>query len=72
MKELFMVIVYNQDGDSYKIFLDSDDAHLEYEKEVKYAMVDAVGLVKVEPGTTFGYGARGEFYGGEVIKFKEI
>ena len=71
MKEIFMIINTNPDGDTYSFHTDFESANSEYEMLVE----DLDGesgcyMTKVTQGRAFGFGARGEFFGGELIKFE--
>jgi hypothetical protein len=69
---MLVLIMCHPDGDSYRLSNDLDvlKAKFDYEKENGRLGDDFTRLVlaDVEPDTDFGFGAWGDFYGGDVIE----
>ena len=65
---MYILINLNYDGDSYQIFPNIEDAKKSFDESIDNDYYHAVFLVKAEPGVEFGFGARGEIYGADVIE----
>ncbi len=68
---LYVVIMMTEDGDSYNIHADLDNAEKNFREESEKGFYTQVYLLKVNPGTEFGFGAYGDVYGAEVMQATE-
>ncbi len=68
---LYVVIMMTEDGDSYNIHTNLDNAEKNFRKESENGFYTQVYLLKVNPGKEFGVGAYGDFYGAEVMQATE-
>ena len=71
MREIYVIINTNPDGDTYIFHTDFESANSEYETAVE-CLDEESGcyLAKVTQGRSFGFGSRADFFGGELIKFE--
>jgi hypothetical protein len=65
---MFVLINCSYDGDTYAIFNEIENAMVAFEDSSNCGLFHQVVLVKPNPGETFGFGSRGDFFGGEVIE----
>jgi hypothetical protein len=69
-KQTYMIIENDPDGDSYEIHDNLQEAEESFEEKKKTAPIFSeatIYLIEVKD-KKFGFGARGDLYGGEVIK----
>ena len=65
---MLVLICCNYDGDTYNLFNKIETAKDEFDSECANSMNHKVLLVKPDQiGEPFGFGSRGEFFGGEII-----
>jgi len=69
---MYIVINCASDGDSYNIHHTLEEAQKDFntqKSDIEDAEFyeDALYLASVVPGTKFGWGAHGDFFGGELI-----
>lgn len=71
---MYILINFNEDGDSYNFFTDLEKARTAFNDSKYNAAVCnyTVFLLKIQPGVEFGFGNRGELYGAEVIDSSEL
>jgi hypothetical protein len=65
---MFVLINCSYDGDTYAIFNELKNARVAFKDSRKSKCYHQVMLVQPNPGETFGFGSRGDFFGGEVIE----
>jgi hypothetical protein len=66
---MYIVIQCNPDGDTYSIHSSLERAQESYDKSIDYADEESpLYLVEVKEDTDFGFGAQGDFFGGEILK----
>ena len=69
---MYIVIQCNPDGDTYSIHSSLERAQESYDKSIDYADEESpLYLVQVEEDQYFGFGAWGDFFGGEILKSSE-
>jgi hypothetical protein len=65
---MFVLINCSYDGDTYAIFNELKNARVAFKDSCKSKCYHQVVLVQPNPGETFGFGSRGDFFGGDVIE----
>ena len=69
---MYIVIQCNPDGDTYSIHSSLERAEASYDQSIDYADEESpLYLVQVEEDRDFGFGAQGDFFGGEILKSSE-
>jgi len=69
---MYVVIQCNPDGDTYSIHSSLERAQESYDKSIDYADEESpLYLAEVKEDTDFGFGAQGDFFGGEILKSSE-
>lgn len=67
----YILINLNFDGDSYKLYPHTEEGLAQAKEDLESGKEDyhhSIVIAEVETGRDFGWGNRGEFYGGEIIK----
>ncbi len=73
MKKLLFLLLASFDGDQYQFFNEEDlekateAFNTGKEQSGSIGMWNSVTLMKVEPGTFFGTGSRGDLFGAEIL-----
>lgn len=70
-KSIYMVIESSPDGDNYQIHSSLKEARTSFSSESEKSIIlgeSTFYLVEVKDQRNFGFGARGDFYGGEIIE----
>lgn len=67
MEKILILIMQSEDGDSYRIGKDLDKMKQRFDEAVDTGFFRGVVLALVEEHQEFGFGAYGDFFGGEVL-----
>ena len=67
MEKILILIMQSEDGDSYRIGKDLDKMKQRFDEAVDTGFFRGVVLALVEENQEFGFGAYGDFFGGEVL-----
>lgn len=64
---MHFLIRINEDGDTYKILPPDCNPEREFKKACEDDEDSAIKVIKVDVGVDFGFGAWGDFFGGEIL-----
>lgn len=68
MEKILILIMQHEDGDSYRIGKDLDKMKQEFDEAVNTGFFRNIVLALVGEDCDFGFGAYGDFFGGEVLE----
>lgn len=68
MEKILILVMGSEDGDSYHVGKDLDKMKERFNEAVDTGFFRSVVLALVEEDQDFGFGAYGDFFGGEVLE----